>query len=588
MKYTLHENLSSYTGVVSNLNGFVNRRLDTSFDTKWTGFWTPPKKFLDYYGVKVNGIWLNSSTLEATEYGEEMVFHHETDTLQIDERVVATDGKPGFELELKIENKSDGVKAVQVAVELGVDIRSKDNDIGPEEYELEQKSGRITITANDSTLTVSSPEEFSRRGEAYTKIHRPGEKQRCYIPGDIVFRREIEGRSEDNIVLDFSTSDASFDNIETVEQELNHEFGRTFQCSIDSMENLVYDRNGKGVIAGHPWFQSYWARDSFWTLLGLIDAGYFELSKEILENFAEKELPGRIRLDGEREENDRSDTEPLFIIAADKLRRHHKISDEIEKTMETAMEELETTNGVVEHSKCGTWMDTVERHGAVDIQSLWLEAAKITGHEKEDELREGLKKFWKDERLLDNLQSNANTINPSVPLMFGHLQEEKALKQLEVINGEFSTRHGSRTKALSDPGYDASGYHTGSTWPLVTAWSAAANLEYENDQHGRNMLEKTTQFLDTDQPGALPEIVDSESGELLGCSEQAWSAGMFVHVVDTYLLGVRVKDDHVEINPASGFKAERRNKRVKGEQLDFRVEDGEVEILNEPDLDLRI
>ncbi|MFB6147729.1 MAG: amylo-alpha-1,6-glucosidase, partial [Candidatus Nanohaloarchaea archaeon] len=75
-----------------------------------------------------------------------------------------------------------------------------------------------------------------------------------------------------------STSGGSFDSLESREQELSHEtLGRCFNSAVDSMENLVYDRNGKGVIAGHPWFQDYWARDSFWTLLGLVDAGYFEL-----------------------------------------------------------------------------------------------------------------------------------------------------------------------------------------------------------------------------------------------------------------------------------------------------------------------
>lgn len=588
MKYTLHENLSRFTGVISNMDGFVNRRLDTSFDTKWMGFWTPPKKILDYYAVKVNGIWLNSSTLEATEYGEDIVFYHETSTLTIEERLVMPEGKPGFKLEINIENKSDDVKAVQVGLELGIDIRDKNMDLGPEDYELEQKKGRLTAAANETKLAVSSPEEFSVRGEPYTKIHYPGEKQRCLVPGDLVFRREIKGHSEDSIALDFSTSDASFDSIETFDQELKHEFGRTFQCSIDSVENLVYDRNGKGIIAGHPWFQSYWARDTFWTLLGLIDAGYFELSKQILENFVKKDLPGKINLDGRDESINRSDTEPLFIIAADKLRRHHGISEGIRKTMETAMETLELEDKVVQNTECGTWMDTVERPKAVEIQSLWLEAARICGHEKEEALKEGLQKFWKDGRLLDNLETDSNSINPSVPLMFGQIEREKALEQLEVINGEFSTRYGSRTKALSDPGYNPSGYHEGATWPLVTAWSAAANLEYSNYQHGKNLLEKITQFLDSDQPGALPEIVDSESGELLGCPEQAWSAGLFVHVVDSYLLGIKVKEDYVEIDPAPDISAERRNKRVKGETIDFRVDDGEVKILNDPEIDLRI
>ncbi|MFB6144001.1 MAG: amylo-alpha-1,6-glucosidase [Candidatus Nanohaloarchaea archaeon] len=587
MKYTLHENLSGLHGTVSNLHGFMHRRLDTGFDTKWCGFWVPPKKFLDYYGVRVNGIWLNGETLEATEYGDGLVFHHETGSLSITEHVKFPEGLPGFRLEIHIENNSDDVKAVQVGVELAVDIRDKGQDIGPEGYEIDGGSGRFTVSKDDSRLTVSSDEEFSRAGEEYMKTHYPGEEQRCFVPGNLVFRREVEGLESDTVSIDFSTSDGSFGSIDSVDQELQHDLGRVFGSSIDSMENLIYDRNGKGVIAGHPWFQSYWARDSFWTLMGLIDAGYFQLSQEILENFAEEDVPGKIKLEDGGEDTDRCDTAPLFIVAADKLRRHYKISEKIENAMEDAMSRLELENGIVQHSAEGTWMDTLERKPAVEIQSLWVEAAEIREDEREEELRKGLEEFTDSGRILDSTDGDAETVNTAIPLMFGQL-DETAEEQLSRINGEFTSRYGARTRALSDPGYETGGYHTGSTWPLATSWAAAANFRHGNGRHGRNLLEKTAQLLDRDQPGALPELVNSESGELLGCPEQAWSAGMFVHVVDTYLLGIKVHEDHIRIDPVGDVNAERRGKRVRGEKLDLKFEDGDVTVMNDPDLDLRI
>ncbi|MFB6147344.1 MAG: hypothetical protein ABEJ66_00520, partial [Candidatus Nanohaloarchaea archaeon] len=68
---------------------------------------------------------------------------------------------------------------------------------------------------------------------------------------------------------------------------------------------------------------------------------------------------------------------------------------------------------------------------------------------------------------------------------------------------------------------------------------------------------------------------------------QAWSAGMFVHVVDSYLLGIEVKEDYVEIDPAD-VSCERRRKRVKDTELDLRFDDGEVEVLNDPGIEVRI
>jgi len=104
---------------------------------------------------------------------------------------------------------------------------------------------------------------------------------------------------------------------------------------------------------------------------------------------------------------------------------------------------------------------------------------------------------------------------------------------------------------------------------------------------GKELSQKMELFLDRDQPGALPEVADSESGELLGCPEQAWSAGLFIHTVDTYLLGIKVEQDHIEIDPCEGLDAKRFGKRIRGETLDLEIKDGTVNILNNPDLDIR-
>lgn len=586
MKYTLHQNLESKTGVSSNLHGFLNRYLDTGFKSKWSGYWAPPYKFLDYYGLKLNGLWLNPDTLQATEYGDDFTFYHETDSLEVVEKVRTPDSIPGFELELEIKNKMEEKKAVHLVLEPGVDIRRKDQDIGPEDYEIEEGKDRLTVSHQDRKLMITG--DFETRGNEYTKEHHPGERQRCLVPRQLVFKREVKPGSSETIEADFTTSDASFRSIKSIEQNLKSPLRRTFNCSIDSLENLVYDRNGVGIIAGHPWFQSYWARDTFWSLLGLIDAGYFELSEEILQNFAEKGVPGKINLEGENEKLGRPDTKPLFIIAADKLRRHYRITQEIEDAMEEAMEQLELEDSIVKHSPGGTWMDTLEREKAIDIQSLWLEAAKIMDDRRKEKLEEGLKQFKQQNSLKDELEDGAETINPAVSLMFNHFDEETTEKQLERINGEFLSRYGARTRSAIDPGYESSGYHTGSSWGLTTGWAAAANLEHGKTTHGKNFLEKMELFLDGDQPGALPEVVDSENGELLGCPEQAWSAGLFIHAVDTYLLGIKVKKNHVEINPPEGVEATRIGKRVGDEKLDIEFKDGEVKVLNNPEIDVSI
>lgn len=590
MKYTFRENLSDRSGVISNLHGFLNRNLDTGFKSKWSGYWVPPYKFLDYYAIKVNGIWLDPDTLEATEYGDEMVFHHRTDSLKVEEKVSTPERLPGFKVTLTLENTTDEPKALHALLEPGLDIREKSEDIGPEDYEVETTEERLQVAQGDRKIAVSSQPGFTVEGGRYTKDHYPGDRQRCFVPGQLDFRIEIGPEDTKKIEIDFKTGDPVFGSIEPSEAELNHpDLGMAFNDSVTSLENLIYNRKGKGIVAGHPWFQSYWARDAFWSMLGLIDAGHFELVEEILENYADRGLPGKIELGENSDDFPRSDTAPLFVIAADKLERHYELSQKLKEAEQEALDHLDIDGELVEHDPEGTWMDTLERGNAVDLQSLWLEAAKITRDERRDLLKMGLKEFNSEEYMLDSLEDNApRTINPAVPLMFGQLDEENAGKYLSKINAEFSSRYGARTRSMADPGYDAGGYHTGSVWGLTTGWAAAANLRYGKIKQGQNFLEKMASMIDRYQPGALPEVVDAETGQLMGCPEQAWSAGMLVHVIDTYLLGIKVEDNKVVVDPAGEVSCERLNKRIGDENLDLKFERGEVEILNDPDIEVEI
>lgn len=592
MKYSITENLQDRKGVISNLHCFLNRHMDTGFKSKWSGFWSPPYKFMDYYAIKVNGVWLGENTVEAAEYGDEMIFHHETDSLRITEEVSAPSTTPGVSLKLHFENKMEEKKAVHVALEPGVDIRDKGTDIDETEYKTEQGPNRVTVSRNGKKLMISSQEDFKLTGGSFTKTHEPGETQKCFIPGHISFRKELETQSD--LEIEVTTSKGVFGELQDIEQSFEGEdLGRLFNYSLESVKNLIYDGENTGVIAGHPWFQSFWARDSFWTVLGLIDAGYFELSEDILTNFAEKGLPGKINLDGEDEYRGfpRSDTAPLFIIAVNKLERHFRSNDIIEEAKEQALERLEfDEEELVDHAPGGTWMDTLERENAVDIQSLWLKAADLEDLEIESKLESGLEKFEGENYMKDSLAENsAETINPAIPLMYEQIKPEKASRYLQKINGEFSSRFGARTRSITDPGYESSGYHTGSTWGLTTCWAAAANLSYGKEKIGKGILKKLNQFLDRGQLGALPEVVDSEKGHSLGCSEQAWSAGMALHVIDSYLLGIKVENtSKIIIDPCKDLNCVRTGKRVGDQEIDINVSDGEVEVLNDPDIKIEL
>lgn len=591
MKFELNTDYHDKVGTVSNLHGFVHRDLDTGFSSKWSGYWTPTTKYLDYYSFKLNGVWLNKDRLEHVEYGKKMSFRYRTDVLEVKETIL-TDNIPGFKTKIEIKNPTDQKRAANLSVEVGVDIRPRDEDIGAENYEIEEKKDALEVKkevrGNEKKLKITSDNNFHRDGFEHVKEHFPSERQKCLIPGEIVFQEKIEPGSTKEIEIEFRTAEEDIEELEIAGSRLEGDLSHLFGCSINSLENLVYNRKGKGIIAGHPWFQNYWARDSFWSVLGLIDSGYFELSEEILENFAERNIPGKIEIEGEDNHDMRADTLPLFIIASESLKQKWKLSEKLENACQKAMNGLEVEDNIVKHEPAGTWMDTLERGKAVDIQSLWLEAAKIRDSEKQKSLRKGLDRFVEEERIKDSLENDSEAINPVIPLLFKHFNHDTALKELERINGEFSSRYGARTRSITDPGYEPSGYHNGSVWGLTTGWAAAANFTYGKGHQGLSMLEKMTQFLNRNQLGALPEVVDAENGRLLGCPEQAWSAGMALWVIDSYLLGISVEENKVKVNPKSNISCRRIGKRVKDSYIDLKIENGEAELLNDPEIDVML
>ena len=584
MEYRLGEGFSEKKGVISNTHGFLQTYMDGGFKEKWSGYWSPGQKYLDYFATKVNGVWLTGETLEEACYGDKIVYTHKVSSLKIKQKISCPANTAGFKVEWIVENNSEENKAVRISLETGIDIRSKEEDIGSQDYSLETiENGKKIINGQNSISIIGKKFNFDEG--VHSKEHFPGEKQICLIPGEIYCQHEVNSGNVEKAEITFKTDGKVEEKTESPKGSLRHEeLGRTFNYSIKSLENLYYGKNGRGVIAGHPWFQNYWARDSFWTSLGMIDAGMFEEVEKLLLNFAEREnFPSKIRSSGGSETDyPRSDSIPLYIIAVDQLNKYYSAD---EKLIERAEELLnERPRGkIVENHPDGTWMDTLEREKAVDIQSLWIEALERFNRGTK-RLRKGLEEFKKEDYIKDNLENNFESINPAIPIMFGQVEEPEAENYLEKINGEFSSHYGARTRSVTDPGYDSSGYHTGSVWGLTTCWAAAANLEYNQKNHGMNFLKKLSHFIDRNQLGALPEVANAENGESLGCDEQAWSAGLFIHVIDSYLLGISFEDDRLIIDPADGISLVRKGKRIGDERIDIKVNNGKAKVVNNPDV----
>lgn len=588
MEYRIRDEFSEKKGIISNSCGFLSTYLDTNFKDKWNGYWSPSYKYLDYFAVKVNGVWLDQNNLVETKYGDTITYIHEIPGMKIVQEIKTPEALNGFELEIEKFNKSGAKKAVRTSIEVAADIRPRTKDLGPKQYNLTKLTNGIKIEKDEKQFSITS-ENFKIEEHNYIKEHYPNEKQRCIVLEDISCMCEIDSHGSDKAKISFEISE-DVENVQINQDSRikNSEHSRPFNQSISSLENLYYGKNGSGVIAGHPWFQNYWARDSFWASLGMIDAGMFEAVERLLKNFADRNnFPSKIHTNGgEESEYPRSDSIPLFAIAVDELNKVYDIDKDLKEITNEILSENRPKTKLVDHDPKGTWMDTLKRGKAVDIQSLWIEA--LDRHNRGTKmLKSGLDEFKNERYMSDNLKSDFESINPTIPLMFDQISSEKAEIYLTKINGEFSSRFGARTRSVVDPGYNSTGYHTGSVWGLTTCWAAAANLNYNKTEHGLNFLRKLGSFIDENQLGALPELVDAEEGANLGCDEQAWSAGMFVHVIDSYLLGIEVKNGIMYVDPKDGVELVRENKRIGNEKIDIKVKNGEFEILNSPEIEIR-
>lgn len=189
---------------------------------------------------------------------------------------------------------------------------------------------------------------------------------------------------------------------------------------LQSIDYFVVTRNEhKSIIAGYPWFLD-WGRDTLICLRGLIAAGYIDVAKDTICQFAQFEsdgtLPNMIR-GKDTSDRDTSDA-PLWLFAAVKDLIEHPAGGKAildmqcgKRSLVQVLESLASSlwngapNGVRVDVYSGllfspphfTWMDTnypaaTPRTGyPIEIQALWINAMGLLS-------QIGYEKPWKERR----------------------------------------------------------------------------------------------------------------------------------------------------------------------------------------------
>lgn len=606
--------------ILTNPSSFFCRYADTGFRTKWCGFWAPPIKHIEYYAYRIKSeseqwlSWEDCTDFILNPWG--VVHKFKVSGFDVAETVFIPESRPILVSFLKIKNKGPK-KRVSVMLEAAVNMRKKHEDWHAREYESEfnevrnwvlVKSGaRPWFTAfgvgnMDRKIAIS----FVPKNEY--KEHNPGSPQRCFLPGDYEVSFDMDAGEEVEVPFVFSCSHKSMDEaasgfdsgltgwksllegrirgsgprkqlIRTPDRELN----KAFVWNVMALRSLIHEsRHGVGILAGLPWFIEFWARDSFISIPALNNIGEFEVSRSILERFLSKNIPSKIDTEGNLEYGF-ADTYPLFILAL------HNYSDctgdsgflnSSKKALVNVTREVQVDGGLVVHDPGKTWMDSYHRgKSALEVQSLWARVLKDYNPSLSRDIGNKIKVgYWnpRTEYLQDskNPELDDITVNALAPAVLDQLDGQKVSRVLDKLQSEFSTKWGVRTRSSKDNDYRPDSYHKGAVWGLTTGAAACACFRHNRIHQGLAYLKAMASEMGQNAVGASAEVLNADTGELLGCGMQAWSSAMFITAMDEFLFGIRPRMDGLEVHPNlpdDWEYMERFGKRIRNRTMDFMV-----------------
>jgi predicted glycogen debranching enzyme len=324
---------------------------------------------------------------------------------------------------------------------------------------------------------------------------------------------------------------------------------------------IVEKDEKKTVIAGYHWFGE-WGRDAMISLPGLtLVRGQLDDARLILEHFLDHAGPKGIPnsfIDGKPIYSDVDSS--LWLI--DRVHEYMKYAGP-EKTREflgtywpklkgiIAGYSLMERDGLLVHES-GTWMDTLHRNNAVEIQALWYNAlrimerlADVAGDKKfyvkpQIELFEKnyIRAYWNGKYLDDCFGDPSLRPNQIIAasLDYNMLDEEKTKSIMRIMEKELLTPYGLRTLNTQDERYRGKyagdfserefSYHNGTVWPWLLGPYMRTYMRLGGSK------EKMQKFL---EPlferhikeagiGTISEIFDGNPPhQPRGCISQAWS-----------------------------------------------------------------
>lgn len=515
------------------------------------------------------------------EFGYDSVsFHFNTKPAKVVKRLSCLHGWNALLVSYEVENKL--MEPVEFRVNLLVNSRgihdlSRAGSIDFETNLLGE--GVLGVKSGDGYLTVYSDRMLCRkgpmdwvRGVVYSMDRVRGDDfvEDVFSPAFFTVNLEPGAMGEFSLVAvgygdEAKTADAVRglqDGFAGRGRLLSSGVGSSILELLTNAEGFVVERGlKKSVVAGYHWFGE-WGRDAMISLPGLclINRKFDDAElvfEHFLNNACSKGIPSRF-VDGKPVYCDFDSS--LWLI--DRLYQYMKYvgRERAGSFLHTYWWTLkDIVNGFMElqrdgllFHKSGTWMDTLERSNAVEVQALWYNALRImevfstimkdrdfcVRSVCEDFEANFLERFWNGRYLNDCLGDESLRPNQVIALSldYGVVNDVFSKKILDVVERELLTPFGLRTLSPRDSRYRGryvgdfsereKSYHNGTVWPwLLGPYIRSYMRVYDRRLHMQKLLEGLFEkHVRVAGVGLISEVFDGDAPHTpRGCISQAWS-----------------------------------------------------------------
>ncbi len=565
--------------VLSKNGTFLFRFNDGEFGSKWCGLWKDRTKYFDYFAFEVNDEFLSKDNVQNFEFYNTQFERY---TFKTKDGLV-TEEISCIENGIMVALKSSFDATVKT--EIGINIRDRsENYVLSKVYKVESNENRISASIGDKTAYI-----FFSNGEfkisPYYGVHRPGlyardngfskyfddgSPQNKFIPGMI----KSNIKRNENLILILSNTE--FDQ-ETIYKLINNrlksvkEYGDIINTTasifnipglsndlIKSVVDALYSYSNsidKKIYAGFPYFNEFWIRDALVLLPSYLSINQIQFSKHIISKISnminDKGLPNV-----EFSDLYPMDTPALFLIDLyevftrdfDKdLILNNK--DKIDKILNLLNKRLE--NGLIHDNGFETWMDSINREFSIEIQAMWasaLDKLKILSdvlnlgynsiEDIKNELIKNINKYKRESYFSDQLNRDINSANQIFIPYFIETDDESYKIIINNIKQNLLMENGILSVSKDDKTFDFNGYHNGAIWPFLTA--ICAGISYDRDiELSKKCLSILQNNLELQCSSRINEIIRPD-GKPEGCPSQAWSIGLIPHIIDRFILGIKI------------------------------------------------